>query len=291
MTTQVEIETKYDVADGQPLPRLVGVAGVASVVVQDTMVLTATYVDTLDHVLAAAAATLRRRTGGSDDGWHLKLSLERGERLELHRDLAGDTPPPDLTALMRAVVGDRPLQPVARLTTRRTVHLLLAADGRSLAELADDHVIGERLDVRRPEVSWREVEIELVDGDLEVLAALDAAVRAGGVHPSASASKLGRVLDVPRLVASPARDLLSADPLVRLRRPGAPARLRSAVCALDDETPALGLGWLDDALTRPDDALPGWQDVDVLIDSPRYLDVVQHAVDLARSAHPVDRAS
>ena len=58
------------------------------------IVLTATYFDTPSHSLSAAGATLRRRTGGDDDGWHLKLKVADGERLEVHRPLGRSQSPP-----------------------------------------------------------------------------------------------------------------------------------------------------------------------------------------------------
>jgi inorganic triphosphatase YgiF len=281
MKTHLEIEAKYDLADGQPLPDLIGVGGVESVAAQAEMVLTATYFDTADHSLDAARATLRRRTGGTDDGWHLKLPLADGERLEVHRPLGrGQTPPAALTALVRGFVRAKRLEPVATLVNRRTVHQLLDGDHKVLAELADDSVTGERHAVEGEVVTWRELEIELVDGDRAVLAALDSAVLAAGVAPASSASKVGRVL-----AASPVRfaqrptfgrrtpvgevlaaalhravlDLQAADPLLRLDRPDAPTRMRAAVQRLraglalqrqvipDDVATSIRneMGWLD----------------------------------------------
>lgn len=251
MKTHLEIEAKYDVADGQQVPDLIGVGGVEETAAQAEMVLTATYFDTADHSLAAAGATLRRRTGGTDDGWHLKLPLADGERLEVHRRVGrGQQPPAALTALVRGLVGSNRLEAVATLVNRRTVHQLRERDGRILAELADDTVTGERHDVEGDPLTWRELEIELVEGDRAVLAAVDAAVRAAGVVPATSASKVGRVLGTPpaRTAPSPGfrrgtpvgdvlepglrqavRDLQAADPLVRLDRPDAPTRMRAAV--------------------------------------------------------------
>ena len=106
MKSHLEIEAKYDVADGQPLPDLANVGQVDSVAAADEMVLTATYFDTPAHSLSSAGATLRRRTGGEDDGWHLKLSVADGERLEVHRPLGrAQTPPAALTSLVRAFLG------------------------------------------------------------------------------------------------------------------------------------------------------------------------------------------
>lgn len=251
MKSHLEIEAKYDLADGQQLPDLIGVGGVDAMAARAEMVLTATYFDTPALSLAAAGATLRRRTGGTDDGWHLKLSLADGERLELHRDLGqGERPPAALTALLRVLARSAPLEPVATLVNRRTVHHLLDADGQILAELADDSVVAERHDIDADRLAWRELEIELVAGDRGVLAELDAAVRAGDVAPATGASKLARVLGATPGNAMPTSgvrrktpvvhalhaglrqlvlDTLSADPLVRLDRPGAPARMRRAV--------------------------------------------------------------
>ena len=98
MKSHVEIEAKYDVPPSASLPDLVGSGDVNSSVSVPVMVLTATYYDTPGHALGSAGATLRRRTGGTDDGWHLKLRLGTGERLELHRALGrGQTPPAALT--------------------------------------------------------------------------------------------------------------------------------------------------------------------------------------------------
>ena len=79
MTTQLEIESKFDAEPGQALPDLVGVAGVVATAASAEMVLTAGYFDTVSLALGSAGATLRRRTGGTDDGWHLKLSVADGE--------------------------------------------------------------------------------------------------------------------------------------------------------------------------------------------------------------------
>lgn len=252
METHVEIEAKYDVDDAERLlPELIGAGGVVTTMVQPEMVLTATYFDTPDHSLASARATLRRRTGGTDDGWHLKLPLADGERLEVHRPLGrSQTPPGALTALVRGFVRAQPLDVVATLVNRRTVHQLLDGDGRVLAELSDDSVTGERPGDDGHTLTWRELEIELVDGDREVLAALDEAVKAAGLVPAKGASKVGRVLgSTPTQFAERPRvrrrtpvgevladglkqavlDLQAADPLVRLDRPDAATRMRAGI--------------------------------------------------------------
>jgi len=280
----LEIESKFDATDEQVVPDLVGVGVAASVFAPAEMVLTATYYDTDRLALAATGATLRRRTGGADDGWHLKLPVATGEKLEVQRPLGrSDTPPAALTALLRAVTRTDALVPVASLVTRRVARRLLDDEGRVLVEIADDRVTGERLGVGET-VSWREVEVELVDGDRDSFAAVAAAMSAAGFVPATGSSKVGRVLgtspaavgrvrrrtpvvevlDAGRRAA--VRSLLTADPLLRVDRAGAAAGMRAAIHRLraalatsgqvmprGPEEPVLAeLGWLDDVVAALD---------------------------------------
>ncbi len=192
-TSAVEVERKYDVPPGTPVPDLTALAGVDAVEVR-TDELDATYFDTEDLRLRAAGTTLRRRTGGADAGWHLKLphGVDR-EEVRLDGDTSADVPP-QLHALVRARTRTRPLVPVARLQTTRTVHRLAAPDGRVLAEVADDLVVGRTAADPEGELRWREWEVELVDGDRTVLDDVQAVLLAAGAAPSDSASKVGRVL-------------------------------------------------------------------------------------------------
>ena len=72
------------------------------------------------------------------------------------------------------------------------MHRLISAAGEDLAEVADDEVTG-RVPGREP-AAWREVEVELVNGGPEVLAAAGSRLKAAGAWPSSSASKLSRLL-------------------------------------------------------------------------------------------------
>jgi hypothetical protein len=80
----LEIEKKFDVEDTFALPGLTGVPGVAEVREPVEHHLEAAYYDTADLRLARARVTLRRRTGGTDAGWHVKLPAVAGARRELH---------------------------------------------------------------------------------------------------------------------------------------------------------------------------------------------------------------
>lgn len=97
--------------------------------------LEATYFDTADLRLAAHGITLRRRTGGEDPGWHLKLPAGADERTEIRRPLGGApwTVPRELMREILAVVRDRELVPVATVRTTRPVRRLLEARGNDLA--------------------------------------------------------------------------------------------------------------------------------------------------------------
>ncbi|CAB4897784.1 MAG: CHAD domain-containing protein [Actinobacteria bacterium] len=207
-TEHTEIERKYDVEETFVLPDLSGVPGVASVGAPVVHELAATYFDTADLRLAKAKITLRRRTGGTDEGWHLKLPAAAGARRELQSPLgrAVKAPPRAVLAPVLGVVRRAPAAQVATLQTRRTLVTLLAEDGRVLAEVADDQVTGTALPAAAGEAAvvttWREVEVELVDGDEELLGAVGAELVVSGARPSASAAKLTRVL-ADRLAGPP----------------------------------------------------------------------------------------
>ncbi|MFD7879199.1 CHAD domain-containing protein [Streptomyces sp. NPDC059766] len=191
--TKREIERKYE-SDESGLPDLTGVAGVAAVLDKGVAHLDATYYDTADLRLAAASITLRRRTGGSDAGWHLKFPVAPGVRDEIHAPLA-DTVPPVLASLVRSRVRDTELLPVVRLRSERDVRDLVDADGRLLAEAGVDAVRADRLLGGDASAQWTEIEVELADGgDPAFLDTVEKRLRRAGVRPSKSTSKLARAL-------------------------------------------------------------------------------------------------
>jgi len=191
-----EVEDKYDVDELFTLPDLTTVASVASVGGAIDIPLEAVYFDTADLRLATAGVTLRRRTGGADEGWHLKLAVAPGVRTEIQRPLGRSTrtPPVALRRLVRAFSRDAALEPVARLRTARTVRELGNDAGEVLAEVCDDRVTAEELGNTAALSSWRELEVELVEGDTALLAAVGPALTKAGARPAAHPSKLARVL-------------------------------------------------------------------------------------------------
>jgi CHAD domain-containing protein len=210
--TKREIERKYE-SDDSGLPDLTGVAGVATVVDKGVAHLDATYYDTPDERLAASSITLRRRTGGSDAGWHLKFPVAQGVRDEIQAPLS-DELPGVLAGLVRSRVRDAELVPVVRLRSDRDVRELMDADGRLLAEVSVDAVRAKRLAGGDGRAQWTEIEVELADGiDPAFLDKVDKQLRKAGVRPSKSASKLARALaeTAPKKLApGPAEDLVTA---------------------------------------------------------------------------------
>ncbi|MBZ9639649.1 CYTH and CHAD domain-containing protein [Streptomyces sp. PSKA30] len=192
--TKREIERKYE-SDDSGLPDLTGVAGVAAVIDKGLAELDATYYDTADQRLAASSITLRRRTGGSDAGWHLKFPVAAGVRDEIQAPLS-DQVPSALAGLVRSRVRDAELEPLVRLRSARDVRHLVDADGGLLAEVSVDAVRAERLTARGGAAEWTEIEVELADGgDPAFLDKVDKRLRKAGVRPSRSASKLARALE------------------------------------------------------------------------------------------------
>lgn len=241
----VERELKYDVPEGFRLPDLSGAGDVAQVGAPAVHHLDATYLDTADLRLARHGVTVRRRSGGEDAGWHVKVpGGGSGERVEYRAPLDGESLPGGLDVQVRALRRDAPLAPVARIRTTRRERALYDPTGRVLALLAEDEVDAQVLETgsRR----WQELEVELVDGDPRVLGQVDRVLRRAGARHGELPSKLARALaermpqqpPVPadRVVAAVVgyargkRDaLLAQDPAVRRDEPEAVHDMRVAI--------------------------------------------------------------
>jgi inorganic triphosphatase YgiF len=203
MAEHLEIEQKFDVDTGFERPSFDGLPGV-SAAAPVLHHLSATYFDTADGRLAAGKITLRRRTGGTDEGWHLKLPAGTGARREVRAPLgtSGREVPEALAARVAGVTGGAPLAPIARLDTERTVVTLTGSDGHVVAEVADDLVTAWRLPApgetgsRPPGTQqWREVEVEVPTADPALQRAAAEVLFAAGARPAGHGSKLARVLD------------------------------------------------------------------------------------------------
>lgn len=285
-----EIEAKFDVGTDTPVPELTGSASIVASSAPDPTHPSSTYFDTADLDLARRRITVRRRTGSSDAGWHVKMPVSKDERLELRSPLSAggnnSRVPSEVAERVSAHVRGKALVPVATIETRRIVTILSTKHHDNAAELCDDTVTAHNLldDVT---VTWREWEVELLDGDRKILRKVSKHLLSHGAHPASSTSKLARALG-PRLTdtdAVPARDgtagaavlaalsddisaLLAADPRVRQNADDAvhamrvaTRRLRSVLRSyrklLDREavdTLRSELSWLADILGTARDA-------------------------------------
>jgi CHAD domain-containing protein len=275
MEIAAETERKYDVPETFALPRLTGTAGITSVDGAETHDLDATYFDTDDLILMKNRRTLRRRTGGTDAGWHLKTPGDGSSRTEHRLPLAEDEArvPAELRGQVRAIIRRRRLKPVARLRTHRVETPVRDATGNTLALIAQDQVTAETDD---GEQHWQEVEVELVDGGPALLDAIERKLLKAGATPAAGPSKVSRALG-GSIGKTPAKtkgqinpvlsyareqrdDLIRHDPGVRRGEPDsvhkmrvATRRLRSTLKTFKRSFPAAAevgdeLKWLADLL-------------------------------------------
>lgn len=208
-TTHREVERKLRVHAMFDLPDL-AVAGVCHGASSgDTFTMRAVYHDTAELTLFRWGITLRRREGGGDEGWHMKLPVAGADgssrdelRLPLDAGAIGSVPGA-LVEVVSPLLRSRPLTPVVTLSTERTPHNLLAEDGRVLVEVVDDTV--SVLRDGRVVSAFREIEVEAADPfDEESLEAIERVVDlliGLGAEPS-SVSKAASALG-PRTAEAP----------------------------------------------------------------------------------------
>jgi CHAD domain-containing protein len=147
-----------------------------------------TYLDTADLRLARHGVTFRHRVEDGTGVWQLKIPRGEEARVELEEAGPPARPPAKLLDLLVAHLRGRELVHVARLRTRRQTQ---RAEG---AEIVDDSVAvleGQRVTGR-----FRELEVELLDGDENALRRLEQALREAGAEPRDLTPKLYRVLDL-----------------------------------------------------------------------------------------------
>lgn len=189
----IERELKFDVKARFVVPDVADLAPTGGRIETRTERLRSDYYDTHDRALLRARMTLRRRTGTTDVGWQLKVP-KAAFREEIRLDSTEQGVPAELAALLLGVRRGQELSLIATVNTYRQVTRLLDADGVAQAEIDDDTVRAASAGESATASSWREVEVELGAGDLELLHALAKRLRQAGARPSASSSKLARAL-------------------------------------------------------------------------------------------------
>jgi len=207
MGDHLETEQKYDADAGFVLPNLGSLPelGGRRIAKPKRIYLSATYFDTEDLDLLEHKVTLRRRVGGDDEGWHLKLPVRKDTRQELHAPLDAETDggvPARLASQVEEITAGKRLHPVAILDTERTVVRVPGPPAAAQVEVADDRVTATRFDATDSgPMTWREIEVEALSADTGAAAMLETvgkALREAGARPSAAGSKLARVLAAGR---------------------------------------------------------------------------------------------
>jgi CHAD domain-containing protein len=294
----MEVERKFDVVESTVSPSFEGIAAVAHVEKSPAQSLDATYFDTPRQDLARNKITLRRRTGGSDAGWHLKLPAGPEARTEVRAPLDAsepDTVPNELRDVVLAIVRDRPLEPVARISTERENQVLYGADGAELAEFSNDHVTAwaaggaDGSDGPPAKQEWREWELELAETNgapnTELLSRLSNRLLDAGAAPAGHGSKLARVLGatarpdetpppadpVHRALAEQVDELLAWDRAVRADADDAVhqmrvtiRKLRSLLADAQDSLGSSDTAWILDELRELGNVLGAARDAEVL---------------------------
>lgn len=195
----VEIERKFALGPDDAVPDPVKWPGVDTASQAERFELDALYYDTSDLRLVNAGVTLRRRTGGSDEGWHLKVPGDGEGRVE-HGLPLGDPdggPPGEFAEQVAQLTGDVSLQPICRVRTTRVERRLDGPDG-PVANVCDDRVTTHNLLDPTLNQRWHEFEVELTgDGGIDFLDTVTEYLNGLGVPQVSIASKLKAAMTPP----------------------------------------------------------------------------------------------
>ncbi|MFO0933583.1 MAG: CHAD domain-containing protein [Planctomycetota bacterium] len=221
-TEATEVETKFCVEDAARRRNLLGCLGIGPGRSGRTEPVHDVYLDTEERALLAAGYGLRLRRRG-DGRCEATLKgfgapdadgvVEREEHTEPLPTGATDLrllPDGPLRATITAAVAGRALVPLARVTGRRTRHVVAAAAGLRV-EVCDDRVTIAAGTARK---ARREVEVELVEGSRAAFNGwVRTVARAARVTPSRDGSKLEAALRLAR-IAVPSAAQVAAGRLV-----------------------------------------------------------------------------
>jgi CHAD domain-containing protein len=239
MPATVERELKLIAGPGFHLPDLEDVAPGIHASRADAVRMETTYYDTADLRLVQWGCSLRYR---GKEGWTVKLPLRNADAVVERNEVtfAGPpkTPPRAALGLVRAYLRRSTPQPVARLSTLRHRVRLTDDAGRLLAEVVDDEV--SVLAARRVASRFREVEVELREGDRSLLAAVGKRLEAAGAKGGDATPKLVRALG-PKATAPPE---VAPTPLPKKPQAGqlVANAISTALAELFAEDPSVRLG-------------------------------------------------
>lgn len=192
----IEIERKYEVSAEDSLPNTETFAALGLRLGDaEQHDMRAQYFDTPEADLARQRTALRRREGGKDAGWHLKMKGDDAARELLW-------PPSDqMPAGVRAELASRigadataRIGAIATLRTHRTTAILFDEHNNAVIELADD-LVDARNELSGREQRWREWEAELMPGtDPARLDAIEPSLVAAGARRVRGTSKIQRTM-------------------------------------------------------------------------------------------------
>jgi CHAD domain-containing protein len=174
-----------------------------------TRTFVSTYHDTPQLVLARHGITFRHRIEDGAGLWQLKIP-HGAARIELETGGPPARPPEELMRLLPAFLRGREIVPIARLRTRRE------SVRTAGVEVVDDAVaVLEGQHVRR---RFRELEMELLDGDEDALRRIEKELRLAGAEPRELRPKVFEALDYSGALepvaaskdATPAEELAAA---------------------------------------------------------------------------------
>lgn len=223
-----EVERKYAVSSRAELPGSPAFAAVGLRLIEpESFALEATYFDTPDATLGLQRVAVRKRVGGKDEGWHMKLKGADGSR-ELVWPLA-ETMPEGLHSEIVDRIGEHDADRLTAVATMRTLRTIVRVQrdegvlgvsapapasatgatgangiadspehpGAWLIELADDRVVATNA-LSGEKSAWREWEAELAPGaSLELLELVEPLLIGAGAERVRGTSKLQRAMGRP----------------------------------------------------------------------------------------------
>jgi CHAD domain-containing protein len=284
-----EQENKFEVDQAWMMPPVADLVPDGGRLDQEVRKLHNTYFDTPGAGLRLFGITLRRRIGGSETGWQLKVP-SGSARTEIQSGSHEKTLPPPLAEGVEGLLAGESLDPVATIVTARTAYRLLNADSELVLEIADDQVQSGPPDGKSLLHSWRELEVELGPaGKKKDLKRATKLMLDAGASPGTTRNKLDRALGsalpdgqtstdesgtvgdlVAAYVAAQCEVLASNDVGMRTGRPAvhktrvAARRLRSTLRIFGDVFGAAPAEELDSELKWYADVLGQVRDRDIL---------------------------
>ena len=189
-----EQEDKFEVDSDWVMPQITDLVPDGGRLDQQVRERDSTYFDTPGAALRVFGITLRRRVGGSETGWQLKVPSGTA-RTELQSGSRAKTLPPALAKGVEGLLAGESLDSVVAIMTTRTAYRVLNTDGELIFEIADDQVESGPPDGESVLHSWREVEVELGPaGKKKDLKRARKLLEDAGASPSTSRTKLDRAL-------------------------------------------------------------------------------------------------